>query len=57
MTYPYDGIKSTISEYNVYIDYLKKQIEELQKENADLKEELYKYKEQESKVFVKNKKM
>ena len=56
MTYPYDGIRSTISEYNAYIDYLKNQIEELQKENADLKEELYKYKEQESKVFVKNKK-
>ena len=52
MFYPYDGIRSTISEYNTYIDYLKNQVEQLQKENADLKEELFKLKQEKQKQKV-----
>jgi len=49
MNDPYNGIKNAINQYNEHVDYLKKQIEQLQKENAELKEK------QKEKVFVKNK--
>ena len=32
MTYPYDGIHSSIEYYNNYIDYLEKQIKRLRSE-------------------------
>lgn len=40
MTYPYDGIRSTIEYYENYIDFLKKQVEELKIENEELKKKL-----------------
>ena len=40
MTYPYDGIRSSIEYYNNYIEYLEAKIKELEQENQELKEKI-----------------
>lgn len=39
MTYPYDGVRSVIHELTQENEYLRKRIQELEKENAELKEQ------------------
>lgn len=39
MTYPYDGVRSLVHELIEENEYFKKRIQELEKENAELKEQ------------------